>query len=49
VTIEPPLVQFGDKAGHRVACHWADQISQSTVEQAEADAPAVVAAVAEGE
>jgi oligopeptide/dipeptide ABC transporter ATP-binding protein len=49
VTIEPPLVQFGAQAGHRVACHWADQISQSTVEQAEAEAPAVVAAVAEGE
>ena len=48
-TIEPPLVQFGDQAGHRVACHWADEISQSTVEQAEAEAPAVVAAVAEGE
>jgi oligopeptide/dipeptide ABC transporter ATP-binding protein len=49
VTTEPPLVQFGDQAGHRVACHWADEISQTTVQQAEAETPAVVAAAAEGE
>jgi oligopeptide/dipeptide ABC transporter ATP-binding protein len=48
-TIEPPLVQFGEQAGHRVACHWADEITQSTVREAEAETPAVVAAVAEGE
>ncbi|HEX5828607.1 MAG TPA: oligopeptide/dipeptide ABC transporter ATP-binding protein [Candidatus Limnocylindrales bacterium] len=46
-TVEPPLVQFGDDAGHRVACHWADEISQSTVAAAEAESPRVVAAVAE--
>jgi len=46
VTIEPPLVPYGDDPGHRVACHWADEISQSTVAQAEAETPAVVAAVA---
>jgi oligopeptide/dipeptide ABC transporter ATP-binding protein len=49
VTVEPPLVQYGDDPGHRVACHWADEISQSTVAQAEAEAPRVVAAVAEDE
>ena len=48
-TIAPPLVQFGEQAGHRVACHWADEITQSTVREAEAETPAVVAAVAEGE
>ncbi|HEU0243445.1 MAG TPA: oligopeptide/dipeptide ABC transporter ATP-binding protein, partial [Candidatus Limnocylindrales bacterium] len=48
-TVEPQLVQFGDEAGHRVACHWADEISQSTVAQAEAESPAVVAAAAEEE
>ena len=46
VTIEPPLVPYGDDPGHRVACHWTDEISQSTVAQAEAETPAVVAAVA---
>ncbi|HEY3336676.1 MAG TPA: oligopeptide/dipeptide ABC transporter ATP-binding protein [Candidatus Limnocylindrales bacterium] len=49
VTVEPQLVQFGAEAGHRVACHWADEISQATVAQAEAESPAVVAAVAEDE
>jgi oligopeptide/dipeptide ABC transporter ATP-binding protein len=46
-TVEPPLVQFGEQAGHKVACHWADEISQSTVRQAEAEAPAIVAAAIE--
>ncbi|HKF85135.1 MAG TPA: oligopeptide/dipeptide ABC transporter ATP-binding protein [Candidatus Limnocylindrales bacterium] len=49
VTVEPPLVQFGEEAGHRVACHWADEISQETVQQAEAETPAVVLAAAEDE
>ena len=44
-TIEPPLRTFGQE-GHRVACHWAEDISQTTVSQAVAEAPAVVAAVA---
>ena len=47
--IEPELVQFGDEAGHRVACHWADEISQATVAQAEAETPAVVAAAVDDE
>jgi oligopeptide/dipeptide ABC transporter ATP-binding protein len=49
VTIEPPLVQFGEEVGHRVACHWADEISQSTVAQAEAESPAIVAAAVDDE
>jgi oligopeptide/dipeptide ABC transporter ATP-binding protein len=44
-TIEPPLRTFGQE-GHRVACHWAEDISQTTVSQAVAETPAVVAAVA---
>ena len=48
-TIEPQLVQFGEEAGHRVACHWADEISQTTVAQAEAETPAIVAAAVEDE
>ncbi|MEO5966438.1 MAG: oligopeptide/dipeptide ABC transporter ATP-binding protein [Candidatus Limnocylindrales bacterium] len=47
-TIEPELVTFAEE-GHRVACHFAAEISQSTVSQAAAEAPAVAAAVAEGE
>jgi peptide/nickel transport system ATP-binding protein len=47
VTTEPPLVTFGE-AGHKVACHYAEDISQTTVSQTAAEAPAVVAAVAEG-
>jgi oligopeptide/dipeptide ABC transporter ATP-binding protein len=49
VTIEPQLVQFGEEAGHRVACHWADEISQATVAQAEAETPAVVSAAVDDE
>jgi oligopeptide/dipeptide ABC transporter ATP-binding protein len=49
VTTEPQLIQFGEEAGHRVACHWADEISQSTVAQAEAETPAIVAAAVEDE
>ena len=45
-TVEPQLQVFGEP-GHRVACHWAEEISQSTVQQAAAETPAVVAAVAE--
>jgi oligopeptide/dipeptide ABC transporter ATP-binding protein len=47
-TTEPPLVTFGQE-GHKVACHYAEDISQTTVSQAAAEAPAIVAAVAEGE
>ena len=45
-TIEPPLVQFADRPGHKVACHWADEISQTTVAKAAEETPAIVAAVA---
>ena len=45
-TEEPPLVTFGEE-GHRVACHYAEDISQTTVNQATAEAPAVVAAAVE--
>jgi peptide/nickel transport system ATP-binding protein len=48
VTEEPALKVF-DEPGHRVACHHADAISRTTVAQAEAEAPAVVEAVAEAE
>jgi oligopeptide/dipeptide ABC transporter ATP-binding protein len=48
-TIEPPLVQFGEQPGHRVACHWADEISQTTVAKAAEETPAIVSAVAEDE
>ena len=48
-TIEPPLVEFGEEAGHQVACHWADEISQTTVAQAEAETPAIVAAAVDDE
>ena len=49
VTVEPPLVQFGEQAGHKVACHWADEISQSTVAKAAEETPAIVAAAVEDE
>ena len=48
VTEEPQLRTFGGE-GHRVACHLAEDISQTTVQQAAAETPAVVAAVAEDE
>ncbi len=48
VALEPQLQVFGE-LGHRVACHHADAISQSTVAQAAAETPAVVAAAAEDE
>ena len=46
VTEEPPLRTFGGE-GHRVACHWAEDISQTTVQQAAAETDAVATAVAE--
>jgi oligopeptide/dipeptide ABC transporter ATP-binding protein len=49
VTIEPPLVQFGEQPGHKVACHWADEISQTTVAKAAEETPAIVAAAVEDE
>jgi oligopeptide/dipeptide ABC transporter ATP-binding protein len=48
-TVEPQLTVFGEQAGHRVACHYADNISQSTVAQAAAETPAVVSAAVEAE
>jgi len=45
-TTEPPLVTFGQE-GHKVACHYAEDISQATVSQAAAEAPAIATAVAE--
>jgi oligopeptide/dipeptide ABC transporter ATP-binding protein len=45
-TVEPPLRAFGQE-GHRVACHWAEDVSQTTVAQATAEAPTVETAVAE--
>jgi oligopeptide/dipeptide ABC transporter ATP-binding protein len=48
VTEEPMLRDFGGGT-HRVACHWAEDISQTTVEKAVEEAPAVAPAVAEGE
>jgi oligopeptide/dipeptide ABC transporter ATP-binding protein len=46
VTEEPQLRVFGEE-GHRVACHWAEKISEATVSEAAAVTPAIVAAVAE--
>jgi oligopeptide/dipeptide ABC transporter ATP-binding protein len=45
---EPPLRTFGEQ-GHRVACHFAENLSPTTVAQAAAETPAVIAAVVEGE
>ncbi len=47
-TIEPPLRTFGEQ-GHQVACHWAEDISQTTLSQAVAATPAIVTAGVEGE
>jgi oligopeptide transport system ATP-binding protein len=47
-TIEPPLRPFGQE-GHKVACHWAEDISQTTVSQAAAETPEVVVAAIEDE
>ena len=46
-TEEPPLRTFGEE-GHRVACHFAENISQATVAQAAAETPAIVSAAVEG-
>ena len=48
VAEEPVLRTFGEGA-HRVACHHADAITQTAVAEAEAEAPAIVAAAVEGE
>jgi peptide/nickel transport system ATP-binding protein len=45
-TVEPLLRTFGE-AGHRVACHWAEDVNQTTVREATVDAPAIAPAVAE--
>jgi oligopeptide/dipeptide ABC transporter ATP-binding protein len=47
-TIEPPLRPFGE-LGHQVACHWADDISQTTVSEAVAETPAIVPAAIDEE
>ena len=47
-TVEPQLAVFGEQ-GHRVACHYAENISQTTVAQAAAESPAVVPAAVEAE
>jgi oligopeptide/dipeptide ABC transporter ATP-binding protein len=45
-TVEPPLVAFGTE-GHRVACHWTDEMTAETITRAAEEAPAVVSAVAD--
>jgi len=47
-TEDPALRTFAEE-GHRVACHFAEEISQTTVEKAAVEAPAIVSAAAEGE
>src|SRR3954451_15503548 len=47
-TEDPELRTFAEE-GHRVACHFAEDISQSTIERAAVESPAIVAAAAEGE
>jgi peptide/nickel transport system ATP-binding protein len=47
-TIDPPLRAIGS-GGHVVACHWAEELTESTVAAAEATTPAVVAAEATDE
>jgi oligopeptide transport system ATP-binding protein len=47
-TEDPELRTFAEE-GHRVACHFAEEISQTTVEKAAVESPAIVAAAAEGE
>ena len=47
-TVEPQLRTFGEQ-GHQVACHWAESISTTTVSEAVAEAPAIVAAAVEDE
>ena len=44
-----PSCGRSQQEGHRVACHFAEDISQSTVEKAAAETPAVVAAAVEVE
>jgi oligopeptide/dipeptide ABC transporter ATP-binding protein len=46
---EDPALRTFHQEGHRVACHFAEDISQTTVEKAAAETPAVVAAAVEGE
>jgi oligopeptide/dipeptide ABC transporter ATP-binding protein len=46
VTDDPPFRAFGEE-GHRVACHWAEEVSEAAVSEAAAETPAVVTAVAD--
>ncbi|OGO59081.1 MAG: hypothetical protein A2V85_01460 [Chloroflexi bacterium RBG_16_72_14] len=48
VTQEPEVRSLGD-TGHQVACHWTEEISQTTVSEAAAESPAIVAAAVEDE
>jgi oligopeptide/dipeptide ABC transporter ATP-binding protein len=48
VTIEPQLRPFGQE-GHRVACHWAEELNATTVVEAAAETPAIVAAAIDEE
>ena len=48
-TIEPPAPASSGEEGHRVACHWAEDISAATVSQAAAETPAIVAAAVDDE
>ena len=47
VTDDPALREIGTAAGHRVACHYAERVSDAVVERAAALQPAIVADVAE--
>jgi oligopeptide/dipeptide ABC transporter ATP-binding protein len=47
-TVEPQLRTFGQE-GHQVACHWAEEVSATTVSQAAAETPAIVAAATDDE
>ncbi len=47
-TEDPALRTFAEE-GHQVACHFAEDISQTTVAKAAEETPAVVAAAIEGE
>jgi oligopeptide/dipeptide ABC transporter ATP-binding protein len=46
---EDPVLRTFTEEGHRVACHFAEEISPTTVEKATVEAPAIVAAAAEDE
>ena len=47
-TIEPPLRAFGEQ-GHQVACHWAENLNETTVSEAVAETPTIVPAATDDE